>query len=205
MTTKCGRIYSEYLHKFYKTYQKLMEKGEDYARNNPPKNCPSEKWKALIDGKRKDEKFLARSKINVENRKKLKTNHTCGSRSLPISAIIAAEANEGELDFVEFYKQTHYSKKKNDFVTLGNQELYENLAKAQSEYCSQPDAIPLTGEELSIMVLKPRSGYIKGLGLRPSSSRGSFTMSSRAHVDHVKQLESELANVKQQSESFESK
>ena len=43
------------------------------------------------------------------------------------------------------------------------------MLKVQDEHCSTPKAQPLTEEEISMMVLKLRSGYVKGLGMRPSS------------------------------------
>ena len=44
------------------------------------------------------------------------------------------------------------------------------MLRVQDEHCSTPEAQPLTEKEISMVVLKPRSGYVKGLGMRPSSS-----------------------------------
>ena len=44
------------------------------------------------------------------------------------------------------------------------------MLRVQDEHCSTLDAQPLTEEEISKIVLKLRSGYVKGLGMRPSSS-----------------------------------
>jgi hypothetical protein len=52
---------------------------------------------------------------------------------------------------------------------------------------SDPNTIPLTPEEVSVRVLKPRSSYVKGLGMRPSSSLK--IMSSSTSNAYVRQLE----------------
>ena len=41
------------------------------------------------------------------------------------------------------------------------------MLRVQDEHCSTPEAQPLTEEEISMIVLKPRSGYVKGLGMEP--------------------------------------
>ena len=64
------------------------------------------------------------------------------------------------------------------------------MLKVQDEHCSTPDAQPLTEEEISKMVLKPRSGYIKGLGMRPSSSLR--TPASSSSTQYIQQLEGQI-------------
>ena len=61
----------------------------------------------------------------------------------------------------------------------------------RDEHNSQPDVVPLTHEELSVKVLKPRAGYVKGIGLRPSSSLRATTTNTPS-TDYVKQLETEI-------------
>ena len=64
------------------------------------------------------------------------------------------------------------------------------MLKVQDEHCSTPDAQPLTEEEISKMVLKPRSGYVKGLGMRPSSS--FRTPASSSSTQYIQQLEGQI-------------
>ncbi|KAL7204295.1 hypothetical protein ACSBR2_017378 [Camellia fascicularis] len=41
--------------------------------------------------------------------------------------------------------------------------MYDSMTKIQVEHYSQPGMVPITPEELSVKVLKRRSGYVKGL------------------------------------------
>ena len=64
------------------------------------------------------------------------------------------------------------------------------MLKVQDEHCSTPNAQPLTEEEISKIVLKPRSGYVKGLGMRPSSSLK--TPASSSLTQYIQQLEGQI-------------
>ena len=64
------------------------------------------------------------------------------------------------------------------------------MLRVQDEHCSTPEAQPLTKEEISMMVLKPRSGYVKGLGMRPSSSLRIPVLSSS--TQYIQQLEGQV-------------
>ena len=48
----------------------------------------------------------------------------------------------------------------------------------QEDRCQDPNAIPLTQEETSNLVFKKKSGIVKGLGMRPSSSLVSTATSN---------------------------
>ncbi|GFS40056.1 hypothetical protein Acr_00g0066430 [Actinidia rufa] len=54
------------------------------------------------------------------------------------------------------------------------QRLTDKMEHLEAEQNSQDGAIPMTQEELSIKVFGPRSGYVTGLGMRPSSSSRSI-------------------------------
>lgn len=66
------------------------------------------------------------------------------------------------------------------------------MIQTQADHLSQPESTPLTAEELSIKVLKPKSGYVKGLGMRPSSSIRRTTTISAETNDYVQRLEMEI-------------
>ena len=70
------------------------------------------------------------------------------------------------------------------------------MLRLKEEHLVDPDAIPLTLEEVSVRVLKPRSGYVKGLGIRPSSSLRTIASSgmSRDDVQHQIAEIKEVAN-----------
>ena len=66
----------------------------------------------------------------------------------------------------------------------------------QEDHCQDPNAIPLTQEEISNLVFKKKSGIVKGLGMRPSSSLVT-TASSSSSVEYIHQLESEIIELKE--------
>ena len=61
----------------------------------------------------------------------------------------------------------------------------------QEDRCQDPNAIPLTQEETSNLVFKKKSGIVKGLGMRPSSSLVT-TASSTFSMEYIHRLESEI-------------
>ena len=66
------------------------------------------------------------------------------------------------------------------------------MIQTQADHLSQPRSTPLTTEELSIKVLKPRSGYVKGLGMRPLSSIRRTTTIYTETNDYVKCVEMQI-------------
>ena len=71
----------------------------------------------------------------------------------------------------------------------------ENILKVQADHCQDPNAIPLTQEEISNLVFKKKSGIVKGLGMRPSSSL--VTTASSSSVEYIHRLESEIIELKE--------
>ena len=65
----------------------------------------------------------------------------------------------------------------------------------QANHCQDPNAIPLTQEEISNLVFK-KSGIVKGLGMRPSSSLVT-TASSNSLVEYIQRLENEIIELKE--------
>ena len=61
----------------------------------------------------------------------------------------------------------------------------------QSNHCQDPNAIPLTQEEISNLVFKNKFGIVKILGMRPSSSLIT-TASSNSSVEYIQRLENEI-------------
>ena len=61
------------------------------------------------------------------------------------------------------------------------------MLRVQDEHCSTSEAQPLTEEEISMMVLKLRFGYVKGLGMR--SSLSLRTPASSSSTQYTQQLE----------------
>ncbi|CAL5376403.1 unnamed protein product [Camellia sinensis] len=114
----------------------------------------------------------------------------------------AAMYKEGtaKVDIVDFYKDSHWSKRKADWIAPICGELHEALKKRREESL-KPGAIPLTQEQLSIEVLgTSKSGYIKGFGVgrNPSSSKSS--VSTQAHVEVVSSLQEQIESLKNLAE-----
>ena len=66
----------------------------------------------------------------------------------------------------------------------------------QADHCQDPNAIPLTQEEISNLVFKKKSGIVKRLGMRPSSSLVT-TASSNSSMEYIQQLENEIIELKE--------
>ena len=65
----------------------------------------------------------------------------------------------------------------------------------QEDHCQDPNAVPLTQEEISNLVFK-KSGIIKGLGMRLSSSLVT-TASSNSSMEYIQRLENEIIELKE--------
>ena len=65
----------------------------------------------------------------------------------------------------------------------------------QADHCQDPNTIPLTQEEISNLVFKKKSGIVRGLGMRPSSSLVT-TASSNSSVEYIQRLENEIIELK---------
>ena len=68
--------------------------------------------------------------------------------------------------------------------------------EVQEEHCLDPNAIPLTQEEISNIVFKKKSSIVKGLGMRHSSSLITIASSSSS-VEYIHRLESEIIELKE--------
>ena len=66
----------------------------------------------------------------------------------------------------------------------------------QEDHCQDPNAIPLTQEEISNLVFKKKSGIVKGLSMRPSSSLVT-TASSNSSMEYIHRLENEIIELKE--------
>ncbi|THG07199.1 hypothetical protein TEA_012005 [Camellia sinensis var. sinensis] len=144
------------------------------------------------------------SNANIDNRNQLKTKHRCGSKSLPVRVHEATIANGGQLPELPcVYKSTHFNDVTKQWISPECEKNYDNMIKIQAEHCSEPGVVPITLEELSVKVLKPRSGYVKGLGLRRSFS--VRTTSASTDSDYVRHLEMEIQKQKEEIQSQKEK
>ena len=66
----------------------------------------------------------------------------------------------------------------------------------QEDHCQDPNAIPLTQEEISKLVFKKKSSIVKGLGMRPSFSLVTTALSNSL-VENIQRLENEIIELKE--------
>ncbi|KAI8572443.1 hypothetical protein RHMOL_Rhmol01G0199000 [Rhododendron molle] len=83
----------------------------------------------------------------------------------------------------EMYKDTNFNKDTQKWISSESEVLYDKMVQIETGYNAQKGAIPITQEELSVKGLKARSGYVKGLGIRPSSAIRTV---NREYVTHLK-------------------
>ncbi|THF99816.1 hypothetical protein TEA_003975 [Camellia sinensis var. sinensis] len=179
---KANLLYKDWRYNLKQEFLELEEKGVDDPYSHPPSGVSLDDWKYLIDVAWKDESHLKRSKAGKANRGMLPYNHTSGSRSFPI-----AMANEdGEIDFPEFYKKSHKSKKTRDWIDPKCGELHDDMVNLH--VVATDAGLPLTYEELS---RQEKKNYLRGcgIGLQPSSTVSS---AARARDKHMESMRAEL-------------
>ncbi|KAG5544657.1 hypothetical protein RHGRI_017182 [Rhododendron griersonianum] len=66
----------------------------------------------------------------------------------------------------------------------------DKILEVETEHCTEAGVTPMTQEELSIKSLKAKSGYVKGLSMRPSSSLRTIVASTtnNLYVSHLESL-----------------
>ncbi|KAI8572438.1 hypothetical protein RHMOL_Rhmol01G0198500 [Rhododendron molle] len=75
------------------------------------------------------------------------------------------------------------------------------MVQIETEHDAQEGAIPITQEELSVKGLKARSGYVKGLGIRPSSS---IRTRNGEYVTHFEgKVQEQAEKIQEQAEGIE--
>ncbi|XP_028112172.1 uncharacterized protein LOC114310393 [Camellia sinensis] len=132
MNTKFGQRLSNHTYRLHKQFMELKEaKGEEYARNHPPKNVDPTKWIDLIDKKWNTKEFLEQSKAYIANRERMYTKHRCGSRSIPVRVEKLAREKKMLPDLAELYKETHYNEKTHECISSQAQCNYENMIQTR--------------------------------------------------------------------------
>ncbi|KAL7262577.1 hypothetical protein ACSBR1_000857 [Camellia fascicularis] len=111
--------------------------------------------------------------------------------------ILQTSANGGQLpELPRVYKSTHFNDVTKQWISPECEKNYDIMIKIQAEHYSQPSMVPITPEELSVKVLKRRSGYVKGLGLRLSFS--VRTTNASTDSGYVSCLEMEIQEQKEE-------
>ncbi|KAL7231021.1 hypothetical protein ACSBR2_009321 [Camellia fascicularis] len=99
-------------------------------------------------------------------------------------------ANEdGEIDFPEFYKKSHKSKKTENWIDPKCGELHDDMVNLQ--VVATDAGLPLTHEELSRQVLGAKKKYLRGCGIGPQPS-STASSAARARDKHMESMRTEL-------------
>ncbi|KAF7130261.1 hypothetical protein RHSIM_Rhsim10G0117300 [Rhododendron simsii] len=85
-----------------------------------------------------------------------------------------------ELEACVDVKKAFWIESSIELVNLDEPAVKEEMIQVEDEH-KQESAIPLSREQMSVKVLKKRSGYVKALGLRPSSSNRTTSESTTIH------------------------
>ncbi|KAG5532170.1 hypothetical protein RHGRI_026704 [Rhododendron griersonianum] len=197
-----GRRLSDYTHTLYRKYKKLKStKGVEYARSHPPSGVTHEQWIGLIDKKWSDTRFQNKSTKNIKNRNEMKSKHRCGSKSIPVRVDAMMKTNRNRVpNLKEVYKSTHFNEDTKMWISEESEKNYGKIIEVEAEHCTEAGVTPITQEELSIKSLKAKSGYIKGLGMRPSSSLRTTVVSAAnsQYVSHPESLVQEYQEERQE-------
>ncbi|CAL5379484.1 unnamed protein product [Camellia sinensis] len=200
--TKATHLFKGWRYHMHEHYKELVKEGTD-PYSKPFVGVREEDWRYMIDEVFLGDTHKKRSTRNIANRKKLPYNHTMGSRSFSAAISIEGIETGKEPHIVDFFKTSHWSKKKKDWIEPVCAELYEKMDQLREE-SSQPGATPLTQEEITVQVLGKRSGYLRGFGVGPKpSSAFNSTTRSQARDAEVKGLKEEVASLKGIIQSYE--
>ncbi|XP_057484017.1 uncharacterized protein LOC130770553 [Actinidia eriantha] len=97
------------------------------------------------------------------------------------------------------HKSTHFNKNTNEWITPESEVIHDKIEQIEVEQNSQDGAIPITQEELSIKVFGRKSGYVTGLGTRPSSSSRNIV----GHGDNIKYVTQLEQKVQEQADQIQ--
>ncbi|KAG6730018.1 hypothetical protein I3842_01G058900 [Carya illinoinensis] len=140
------------------------------------------------------EEFKRIARQNRENRKALTINHTAGRKSF---VRLVEEKRATTTNLVEFYKESHWSKKNGKFVTSVTENTYNEMVSKMDGL--EPEQ--RNDEAASIVfreVLGHRPGYARGLGemVIPESTRQRNTQKEREYLALIEKHKTDAENYK---------
>ncbi|XP_042985669.1 uncharacterized protein LOC122314255 [Carya illinoinensis] len=146
------------------------------------------------------DEFKKMARQNRENRKALYVNHTAGRKSF---VRILEEKRAANADLVEFYKETHWSKKTGKVVTEATEatykEMVERLDGLEPEQRTNEAAATVFRE-----VLGSRPGYSRGLGemVIPDSTRQRDREREKEYLAMIEKHKQDADNYKKDAENY---
>lgn len=122
LQSKMRNIYRGYRYRLHEHFLKHATLEEAIA--NRPHDVTEHDWKYLIDHFTSP-KFLKRSDINKRNRAHQRMNHCAGTKSFArISYDLREEETEVEPNHLELWYETHYNKRKKEWVDEKSKDVY---------------------------------------------------------------------------------
>ncbi|XP_042964627.1 uncharacterized protein LOC122298846 [Carya illinoinensis] len=149
------------------------------------------------------EEFKRIARQNRENRKALTINHTAGRKSF---VRLMEEKLATTTNLVEFYKESHWSKKNGKFVTSATENTYNEMVSKMDGL--EPDQ--RNDEAASIVfreVLGHRPGYARGLGemVIPESTRQRNTQKEKEYLALIEKHKTDAENYKKDADHYKTK
>ncbi|XP_058109002.1 uncharacterized protein LOC131252143 [Magnolia sinica] len=170
--------FKDYRSKLYRQYKRCMSHEE--AVQSAPLHVTDEDWRILCDRFSSDS-FQKRSKINSDNRGKLKVNHIAGSKSFVRLRHDMRDSVTGqEPGPVDFYKGTHCRQATGSWVHPRASEIWEEMNTLRSQ--PTPDGTQWSEPEILSQVHGTRSGYVRGFGHGAKLMAPARAASSRSIV-----------------------
>ncbi|KAG6691929.1 hypothetical protein I3842_10G086200 [Carya illinoinensis] len=146
------------------------------------------------------DEFKKMSRQNRENRKAQIINHTAGRKSF---VRILEEKRAASADLVEFYKETHWSKKTGKFVTTATEASYKEMVKKLNglEHKQRTNDVAAS---VFREVLGSRPGYARGLGemIIPESTRQRDSQREKEYPALIKKHKQDADNYKKDAENY---
>ncbi|TXG65461.1 hypothetical protein EZV62_006736 [Acer yangbiense] len=176
----------------YKSFSSM-----EVALENPFKNVRQDDWTWLCKKIFTVEWYQEKSKKNIANRKKLKFTHCGGSKPF-----VNHLEDDPTMDEIQLYENTHYNKKKEQWVHPDAKLAHEKMKTLFSDHEKHPDEERATQREICDQVLGKRPGYVKGLGFgpKPTSMRATPTEETNKLQDIIITQQEELGSQQEQLE-----
>ncbi|XP_042978654.1 uncharacterized protein LOC122309295 [Carya illinoinensis] len=193
--------------RFNAFHHELHKKYESYGSHEEALDAGSmmvglEVWAKLCE-RWGTEEFKKIARQNRENRKAQIINHTAGRKSF---VRLMEEKRATSANLVEFYKESHWSKKNGKFVTAATENTYNEMVRKmdglEPEQRNDEAAASVFRE-----VLGHRPGYARGLGemVIPESTRQRNTQKEREYQALIEKHKTDAENYKKDADHYKTK
>ncbi|XP_042990753.1 uncharacterized protein LOC122317798 [Carya illinoinensis] len=192
--------FNAFHHELHKKYESYGSHEEALAAGSTMVGL--EVWAKLCE-RWGTEEFKKIARQNRENRKAQTINHTAGRKSF---VRLMEEKRATSANLVEFYKESHWSKKNGKFVTAATENTYNEMVRKmdglEPEQRNDEAAASVFRE-----VLGHRPGYARGLGemVIPESTRQRNTQKEREYQALIEKHKTDAENYKKDADHYKTK